>query len=368
MMRAQDIKTLYTPLIDTVNRIAERSLLTSLILIATMVLLASCSKDKADEPFKPVDRRTVLLLTEEGYIYNQNYEQVAQLPHCTYASQIISDGSDYFVSGTYENGNKVRVGYWKNGKWTTLHVDFIDDVDHWIYGIGKWDYYLYLLDHPNVLKNSGIFPIVNGGKFAPAAQALAVSQGKCYVVGGLQTDEDGFIFMPVICNERNGKFVPEFLPVPAGTEMGFCNCIYAYNVTHTIIGGNIDDRPVLWIDKQLNILPLTYLGTNSAYFGEVRSVTECSGHIYAVGDESKEGGDRVATLWLDNEIHHLVHSESTEWSTAVEVMSYGSDVYVVTLEYGTDEAGEAVASTVLWMNGEFVKFYPGLKTKSFTVI
>ena len=101
----------------------------------TLTLLSSCEHDEPVNPIKPLDQRTVLLMTPSGEIYDQNGEFVTQLPNCTFAAEIISDGDDYFVSGVQSKG---RVGYWKNGKWNTLHVDFIDDVDHWTYGIGKW--------------------------------------------------------------------------------------------------------------------------------------------------------------------------------------------------------------------------------------
>ena len=122
--------------------------------IGALFLLSSCEHDDPVSPIKPLEQRTVLLLTSEGYIYDQSGKKIMELPNCEEGSEIISDGDDYFVSG---KTTKDRVGYWKNGKWNTLHVDFIDDVDHWTYGIGKWDYYIYLLDIPNVLKNSGIF-------------------------------------------------------------------------------------------------------------------------------------------------------------------------------------------------------------------
>ena len=123
---------------------------------STLLLLSSCHHDEPGNPFKPLDKRTVLVLSTDGEIFDQHGELVTQLPNCTFANEIIADGNDYFVSGVQ---SKDRVGYWKNGKWSTLHIDFIDDVDHRTYGIGKWDYYIFLLDIPNVLKNSGIFPL-----------------------------------------------------------------------------------------------------------------------------------------------------------------------------------------------------------------
>ena len=98
------------------------------LFIKLVLAIGTCSHDEPGSPFKPLEERRVLVLNYDGEIYDQHGEMVMQLPNCTYATEIISDGDDYFVSGVQ---SKDRVGYWKNGKWNTLHVDFIDDVDHW---------------------------------------------------------------------------------------------------------------------------------------------------------------------------------------------------------------------------------------------
>ncbi len=112
----------------------KQKFLYHIFLICVLASLSACEHEEPVDPIKPVDERKVLVLTYGGEIYDQNGEFVTQLPNCTFAAEMISDGDDYFVSGVQSKG---RVGYWKNGKWNTLHVDFIDDVDHWTYGIGK---------------------------------------------------------------------------------------------------------------------------------------------------------------------------------------------------------------------------------------
>ena len=108
------------------------------ILVALMLLaLTACGSDEPAYRLKPVDQRTVLSIDNKGNIYNLSGELVKTLPNCDQVTQIITEGNDYFVSGVNTKG---KVGYWKNGKWNTLHVDFIDDVNHWTFGIAKWDY------------------------------------------------------------------------------------------------------------------------------------------------------------------------------------------------------------------------------------
>ena len=215
------------------------------IVQAVLLLATSCQHDEPDNWIKPEGERTVLFLTPQGQIYDQDQELVTTLPHCSYANQIISDKGDYFVSGIHE---QEKEGYWKNGKWNTLHVDFIDDLNHWINGMAKWDYYIYLLDYPNVLKNSGIFPLEDAKRFLPAKQALDVSEGECYVVGHKLTDDSHGEYLPVLYTEHKGKYTYEMLPVFDKAIRGECTSVYAYNRNHCLIGGSINGWPVIWVD------------------------------------------------------------------------------------------------------------------------
>ena len=174
-----------------------------IIALAALLLLTACDHDEPVDPIKPLSERTLLVIGQEGNICDINGVLIKQLPDCRTVTQIIVEGEDYFVSGV---NSKDKVGYWKNGKWNTLHVDFIDDVDHWTFGIAKWDYNIYLLDYPNVLRNSGIFPLRESENFTPSNHGISVSEGKCYVVGTESKPVGEFMFVnsPVIYTERKG--------------------------------------------------------------------------------------------------------------------------------------------------------------------
>ena len=102
--------------------------------------------------------------------------------------------------------------------------------------------------------------------------------------------------------------------------------------------------------------------------GEVCSLTECNGDIFAGGGESYHNKP-VATVWHNGEITHLeYYPEKSLSSEVVEIMTYGSDIYVVTLEYFFNEDDEFITNTILWKNGLPVRAYAGLQTTSFTVI
>ncbi len=333
-----------------------------LLAICALSLFSSCTHDEPVNPIKPVDERTVLVLTHDGYVFDQVGDLIAQLPNCRFAAEIISDGDDYFVSGTQ---SKDRVGYWKNAKWNTLHVDFIDDVDHWTYGIAKWDYYLYLLDIPNVLKNSGIFPLEDLHDFIPASHALAVSEGKCYVIGyGFGDDNADGHYLPVLYT----NYKKEFLPMPGAAITGECHAIYAYDRDHTIIGGFIDDLPAVWVDKEYEIYPVSYpreLEDDEYLLGTVESVAKCNDHIYAAGFEYDFNNKSLATMWTDGVPEHFLSGWECTSSHAVGVHTYGDDVYLLTYEYNndTDES-----RTHLWMNGKIIMTYIGMSPAGFTIL
>ena len=338
----------------------------AILAACAIVMLSSCEHDEPVNPIKPQGERTVLLVTSSGEIYDQNGDLVTQLPNCTFASEIISDGDDYFVAGVQSKG---RVGYWKNGKWNTLHVDFIDDVDHWTYGIGKWDYYIYLLDIPNVLKNSGIFPLDDYQHFIPANHALRVTEGMCYVIGYEETNAEAR-YVPVLYSNRSkDTYKKEYLPMPAGAVTGECKAIYAYDRDHTVIGGIIDRKPAVWVDKQYRIYDIScpeLLEEGTYPIGRIEAITMCNGHIYAAGFEYNEKQELTATVWTDGiPSHYLAHESDENSSQAIEIYSYGGDVYLLTREYDT---GSGNLMTYLWLNGHIIRSYTDIEVSGLTVL
>lgn len=335
-----------------------------------LALLSSCHKDEPKDSIKPVEERTVLLLTAEGHIYDQTGKRIMELPNCEEAAEIISDGDDYFVSGTH---TKHKVGYWKNGKWNTLHVDFIDDVDHEIEGIGKYDYYIFLYDYPHVLRNSGIFPLEDNERFNTTTKCLTVSEGRCYVVGWDFYDGEGEHHDAVLYREHKGKYVKEILPKPRADVDAAAFTAYAYDATHTVVGGYVGLEPCIWVDNQLQILPRTYdvnieegLGLSMA---SVSSVTRTREHIYAAGSELNENLSDVATLWVDGVPTHLVSGrEGLSWSWITEIISYGDDLYAMSMEIIDKPDDNADVDILIWLNGEIIAKYNEIDVVNFTVL
>lgn len=327
--------------------------------VLAIFLLTSCQHDEPVDPIKPVGEREILLVNGIGDIYNLEGEVITTLPSCKSVSQIIVDDNDYFVSGS---SSKDRVGYWKNGKWNTLHVDFIDDVDHRAAGIGKWDYYIYLLDYPNVLKNSGIFPLENCENFIAANHGISVSGGKCFVVGSDLVEEPVHARVPVIYSEHKGKYVSERLPLPDGETKGDALAVYAYDRDHVLAGGFAGREPVIWSDNAVQVLPRNYdvnIGGSSTPYGYVNAITRIEGHTIAAGVEYYDDENMVATMWRDGVPTHLKASSDDDFisSEVMDIQAYGSDLYILTYEYAIVHSGDhsfdALAS-VLWMNGNVV--------------
>lgn len=333
-----------------------------------VVMLSSCEHDDSVDPIKPREERTILLLSSEGYIYDQTGKKIKELPYCEEANEIISDGDDYFVSG---KTTKERIGYWKNGKWNTLHVDFIEDVEHWTSGIGKWDYYIFLFDYPNILRNSGIFPLVDCEDFVPASKCMSVSEGKCYVVGRDHPDND--YQNALLYSEYKGEYVKTILPKSREDVNAAAYAVFAYDRTHTVVGGRVGEDPCLWVDGQLQILPRLYdthdktgEGMPVAY---VNSVTYSNGHIYAVGSDNKEDGSETSMLWIDGE-PYLMESdqEGLYWSWATEIISYGDDWYALSLEMYDAPGDDHGLSILVWLNGEVYRKFHGIDIVNFTVL
>ena len=342
-----------------------------LLAICLLTLFSSCEHDDPTA-VKRRGERQILVLTSEGHIYDMMGDRIMELPDCEYASEIISDGDDYFVSGKNTRG---KVGYWKNGKWNTLHIDFIDNVSHETQGIAKWDYYIYLFDYPYILKNSGIFPLDDCEDFSPSGKCLAVSNGKCYLAGmEYHGDEPNDA---VLYYEYKGRYAKAILPKPSPDVNGHATTIYAYNTDHTIVGGHVGTEPCIWVDQQLQVLPRTLNPPSPPEgmpFGHVSSITQLNGHIYACGYEADDEGSEQAVLWVDGVPQHIRNERQHKmiFSFAEELIAYGDDLYMLTFECYeyTLPNGETdyEIDILIWMNDRVIAKYNGIDIVNFAVV
>ncbi|MBR6284028.1 MAG: hypothetical protein IKR25_07020 [Muribaculaceae bacterium] len=353
------------------NITMQRLFFNAILASCFLLLFTACQKDDP-ETVKRRGERQIYVLTYEGHIYDLMGDRIMELPNCEYASEIISDGDDYFVSG---KNSKDKVGYWKNGKWNTLHIDFIDNVNHETEGIAKWDYYIYLFDYPYILKNSGIFPIEDCENFNTSGQCLSVSNGKCYLAG--LEYHNGEPNDAVLYYEYKGHYAKAILPKPSDDVSGHATTIYAYDTDHTIVGGHVGFEPCIWVDKQLQVLPRTFNPPIPEYdipLGHVSSVTQLNGHIYAAGFETDDERNDQAVLWVDGVPQHI-HSgrqEKVIFSYADELIAYGDDLYMLTFECyeKTMPNGEtdSAIDILIWMNDRIIAKYNNIDIINFTVV
>ena len=344
----------------------------SVYVICALLALSSCDKD--DEPtIKRRGERQIYVLTSEGHIYDLMGDRIMTLPNCEYATEIISDGKDYFVSG---KSTKDRVGYWKNGKWNTLHIDFIDEVDHETQGIAKWDYYIFMFDYPYVLKNSGIFPLDDCENFSPPSQCIAVSNGKCYLTG-VEWHDDDAPNDAVLYYEHKGHYAKAILPKPSPDVSGHATTIYAWDTEHTIVGGHVGTEPCIWVDRELQVLPRTFNPPPyelEVPLGHVSSTTNLNGHIYACGYEEDDNHKLQAVLWVDGVPQHIQspRRETMLFSFAEELIAYGDDLYMLTIECykpaSSDAEDDFEIDILIWMNDRVIARYNNIDVVNFTVI
>ena len=332
-----------------------------IIAITAVLSFTSCDHDEPVNPIKPESERTVLAIDTHGNIYDINGVLLKTLPNCRVVTQIIVEDGDYFVSGV---STKEKVGYWKNGKWNTLHVDFVDDVDHWTFGIAKWDYNIYLLDYPNVLRNSGIFRLKDSEKFTPASHGISVTEGKCYVVGTENEPADNFTFIskPVIYTERKGAYEKSYLPLPPGADQGQCLAVYAYDRTHYVAGGDTGGLATIWEDDKVYTLPRLFnheIGPGIT--SSVVAVCKKGEHIYAAGIEYGQNHLPVTIFWNDGVPQKLVRSTDERVISSVGDMTiYGDDVYILTRESPFSVSiGQDEITSLIWKNGECISSFSG---------
>ena len=344
----------------------------NILTVCLLLMVSACSEDEPNT-VKRRGERQILVLTSEGHIYDLMGDRIMELPNCEYATEIISDGNDYYVSG---KSTKDRVGYWKNGKWSTLHIDFIDNVSHETQGIAKWDYYIYLLDYPYILKNSGIFPLEDCENFEPIVKCLAVSNGKCYLTGmdyhGDEASNDAVLYY-----EHKGRYARAVLPKPSDKVNGHATTIYAYDTDHTIVGGHVGPEPCIWVDKELQVLPRIYnppMPEVDIPLGHVSSVTRLNGHIYACGFVTDDDGNDKAIMWIDG-VPQLIHSGRQEkifFSFAEELITYGDDLYMLTFEcYEKKLPNGEIDYDIdiqIWMNDRIIAKYNHIDIVNFTVV
>lgn len=344
-----------------------------LLIIGALILLSSCEHEDP-KAVKRRGERQIYVLTSEGHIYDLMGDRIMELPNCEYASEIISDGDDYFVSG---KSTKDKVGYWKNGKWNTLHIDFIDSVSHETQGIAKWDYYIYLFDYPYILKNSGIFPLDDCEDFNPTGRCLAVSNGKCYLAGMEYHGDENRPNDAVLYYEHKGRYAKAILPKPSEDVSAHATAIYAYDTDHTIVGGHVGTEPCIWVDKELQVLPRTLNPQPYEYdlpLGHVSSTTYLNGHIYACGYEDDEDHNMRAVLWVDGVPRHVLspRQETVRFSFAEELVTYGDDLYMLTFEcYDKKLANgesEVKIDILIWMNDRVIAKYNDIDVVNFAVV
>lgn len=330
--------------------------------MAGLSLLTACGDDEPNKgqpiQVKPESERTILVMDTRGNLYNTDGEVVLSANQTLVSpSQIIPFAQDYYMAGTSQPS--AGIGYWKNGSWTRV----ADAPQGYLgtAGISKLFDDIYLL----VNCESGVRVYKNGTPIQ-----LTTSRGD----GGLHITASGSHVY--VCGSSSGTGSAEalmwtdgerhVLPTSRGTQRAVGYCVYA-NGTHTLVGGNMDNTPVVWIDKALYKLPLA----DGFTAGVVYDVAEQGGKVYSVGHRVSQGGLKQATVWIEGQARSYATSNSgTVWSDALGLQFYSQDFYVLTVDYDDtdgDGANRKITSHV-WLNGQRKCSLPGVSAAGFVVI
>jgi hypothetical protein len=143
------------------------------------------------------------------------------------------------------------------------------------------------------------------------------------------------------------------------------------------VGGHVGTEPCIWVDKELQVLPRTLDPPPYEYdlpLGHVTSTTYLNGHIYACGYEDDEDHNMRAVLWVDGVPQHI-HSgrqEKVLFSSAEELMAYGDDLYMLSLECYEYKLPNGETDTsidfFIWMNDRIIAKYDHIDIVNFTVV
>ena len=340
-----------------------------LALSVLATLLASCG---SDEPTPRVDdddvvqvkseeNRTVLIGASDGKVYNMQGGAVyATLPGCTAITNMTMHGEDYYASGTTDNGT---LTYWSNGRAVPLSgsgstVDIVRVHDE-IYALGS-----------------------DGTLYANGTASTSLTQGD---PAAIVRNSRGY---GVACNTSDG-IVWKIGSTSSTTSQANAHATSAdlvstaaattFNLagyTQQVAGGQQTYTPCLWLNGSANAMTLDINHSereqnNHTYSsGQVMDVAHNGQTIIAVGNRSG-GNTQVATVWLTSASDD-VDDAKTYWqadgnvtASAVRVLVYGGDIYVMTVEHNLDTDAWC---TRIWMNHQLKGTVGGIVGRGFVVI
>ncbi len=327
--------------------------------MAVLSLLTACGDDEPSKgqpiQVKPESERTILVMDTRGNLYNADGEVVQQASATLVSpSQIIPYAQDYYMAGS--SVSQAGIGYWKNGSW--VRVADAPQGYRGTAGISKLFDDIFLL----VNCESGVRVYKNGTPIQLTSSSGdggfdITASGSHVYVSGASSDTEAVLWTD---GERH------VLPTSSGTQHAVGYCVYA-NGTHTLVGGNMDNTPVVWIDKALYTLPLA----DGFTAGVVHDVAEQGGKVYSVGHRVAQGGLKQATVWIEGQARsYATSSAGTVWSDALGLQFYSQDFYVLTVDYDDtdgDGANRKITSHV-WLNGQRKYSLPGVNAAGFVVI
>lgn len=342
-----------------------------LTLLWLTAVLAGCGGDEPNGngnnavQVKVEADRMVLIGTDDGKLVDMKDGSVyATLPACTEVTGMTMHGETYYATGASSSGT---LTYWTDGQAVSINGNGTT------HGIARSYDNIYVL-----ATGSGYTTVYRNGteltRLNDAGDAVAIAAyGNNYYA--LTNSADG----PMVWT-GNGATTLTHSDSYRAVATGIDLVANSQGTTH-YVSGHIDRvvdgvdvaTPCLWTKGTLATLPVNFTDkeqNNHTYNeGQACDVAHKGTDVYTVGFRRDATG-RKATVWVssaddDDEVKTYWQNDGNVDATACRVLTYGVDVYVMTVEQNRDTHKWC---TRIWMNHELKGTVNGIKGSSFVVI
>ena len=295
-----------------------------------------------DEAFTVFDFDMYIVGSNAQIWKNNILQESIAIPSNPILNGIQSLENDIYLLGTNNN----QIGVWKNQEPLPIDLDvfsnsssediFVSEMEVAIVGRGVINGTLRGTLWRG--SNSQTLPVAFVGEASTEFSAIAINHGSTFIVGRTNVFNSSSSSPTVWVN--NTSF-PLPLPITENKGGKTEDIAIANNGTEYIVGKVFSNKPIIWINRELNVLPLP--GGLTPVFMEITAVTvDENGNYYVIGYVNDSDGVIKAVIWK-NGIFSFLSNDIDSFSLANDVTVFRDDIYVV---------GTIGGQAVVWKNGE----------------
>lgn len=349
----------------------------TIALLSLAALLAGCGNDepKPDSggnaiTVKSEADRTILIADAPGAlgsgvgkVYNLKDGSVyASLPHCMEINDMTMYGEEFYIAG---KSSTSRVTYWTNHG-----QEVVMDEAGTAQGVVRTgsNIYVYVGDEQGAgtVYRNGVKHAQTNQAGSPVAFAANGENFYALGLGPKLWTNSGVVKLP----DNNLRAFPTNIDLSVSSQG---TSVYVTGHVNNLVNGVDIAVPCLWINGNLSTLPLNFTereqNSHTYQQGWAWDVSHKNMDLYAVGSRF-DGTSYTATVWVhsaygENQVKTYWHPEGNIDSQARRTLVYGSDVYVMVVEYNHDTNQYC---TRIWMNHELKGTLNGVAGDGFVVI